>query len=246
MENNEISGRATEIETGAIPLSQGTVALNVPRNPIIESRGSASAAQWTLNELLSQWKLVDTIPINNSSSGEIWKFRHTWRNVYELHFRSFKLLFPIKSWKIQFLIQFRSNFQQVGMFTLAFTNIPLPLQSYLIGENSNKTDSRISEFSLLTQLPHTFIFMGEDHDVTAELDWNAPFSSSIDSFFYPFSKNSPMLDQENYHDDYDMGSLMLHVTHKMQTVADDNMSVRIWSRLSDLTYAGYNPSDDLL
>lgn len=244
--NTEISNRATELQTGAIPLEADTVTLSLPRKPIFDSKQSTVSNSWSLEELLSQPKLLKTIKITADTSGEIWRYKHNWRNVWIDHFRSLRKLFPIKSWTLNFIFQFRSNFQQVGMFNLYYTNIPDALQNYLIGDDG-RDDSNLSKFDHQCQLPHKFIMMGEDHDVHMPLEWNSPFASSIDPYDY-VPGSAQISDEEGKFEDYDMGTAVLTVPFKMETATgvDSNMSVRIWTYLTNVTYAGYKPYDQII
>lgn len=229
--------RAKEIDTGAIPLSMENIMLGLPQKPV-ENRSfsSAIAPQWTYEELQSQCKLVKTLAINTSTTGEIWSFKHTWRNVEQLHFRTLTNLFLLRSWKLNFIFEFRSNFQHVGLMNIVFNNMPLALHDYIPGKQ------HVDSFPLQVQLPHRLVSMGEDVNVHIGLNWLSPFIAAP-SKLYKTNEPANLL-----YDDYDMGTLKLYVPYPMEVATGvvENMSVRIWSYLSDVTYAGYNISDSII
>lgn len=204
----------------------------------IENRSfsSAIAPQWTYEELQSQCKLIKTIKITPDSSGEIWSFRNTWRNVEEIHFRTLTNLFLLRSWKLNFIFEFRSNFQQVGLMNIVFNNMPRALQDYIPGQQ------HVDSFPLQVQLPHRLVSMGEDVNVHIGLNWLSPFIAAPSKLYKTVTPDSLV------YDDYDMGTLKLYVPYPMEvaTGVTPNMSVRIWSYLTDVTYAGYNISDSII
>lgn len=234
--------RATEIDTGALPLSMDGVLFGLPKPVVRDSDvGSAVSQPWSYGDLVSQKKLLTTLRVTTDvkpGREPIWHFRNTWRNVYETHFRNLEELFMLKSWTLNFLFEFRSNFQQVGQFNLVYTNIPKPLQPYLVGDE-------FGSYLIQTQLPHQKIFMGEDTNTTVQLKWLSPFKSGI--YFDKYLTGIPS-DYSSVTDDYDMGTLYLYVPFPMQvaTNVDPSMTVRIWTYLSDVDYAGYRISDTIL
>lgn len=236
----ETSSRAKEIDHGTLVLPMENIILGLASKPgpRIDDQSSVSANPWSFSELVSQKKLIGTYTItpDTKSNEIIWQFQHSWKNVFDLHFRTLQNLFTYKSWTINFHFQFRSNFQQVGMATLAFLNLPKLAINYYINPQQD-----ITEPILWFQLPHRKIMMGEDQDVTVSLKWISPWKSSFDMASY--SGWHPAADET-----YDMGSLYLFAPFPMEvaTGVDPTMTVRIWSSLSDLDYSGYAPRDEVL
>ncbi|UXD80038.1 putative capsid protein [Linepithema humile polycipivirus 1] len=240
-----IKSRAKEIDDGLPPLPMENVLLGLPYKPNSEimDEGSAVSQKWSFAEVLAQKKLIADIPVNASTTGEIWRYRNTWSNVINQHFRNLKDLFLLKSWNLNFIIEFRSNFQQVGQFILAYSNCPQNLVEYLTLENDAKS------YQLQTQLPHRKIFMGEDQNVIVQLKWLSPHKSAIYSPLMNFNDKGVGPDNiPPIQDDYDMGFLTLSIPFQMEVapsvVAD--MNVRIWSYVTDLQYSGYAPNDAII
>lgn len=245
---NVNQSRATEIDTGATPLSMQNVLLGIPEKPQERVEKISSISQpWSFTDLVSQQKLLTTLRITTDTTKNtttpIWSFRNTWRNVFDLHFRSMKDLFTLKSWTLNFLFEFRSTFQQVGQFNVVYSNIPKPLIPYLVGRDA------FGSYLIQTQLSHRKVFMGEDSDLRVSLKWLSPFKSSFDfERYYPGDTAPQPMNSLPVVDDYDMGQLMLYVPFPMQVAAgvDNAMSVRIWTYLSDVDYAGYSIADNRL
>lgn len=243
---NIISSRAKEIDTGAIPLPMSNVILGLPYKPDpTTSRKQGSVAQsWTYGDLVSQKKLVADIIVNTNSKDELWTFNNTWDNVLNLHFQGteFRKLFGLKSWTINFMFEFRSNFQQLGQFVIFYANIPKVLETYHF--DIQKQTSAFKDYGIMTQLPHRKIPMGEDQDCIVSLKWLSPHTSSFGSDMYSWGA-TPSLDFSPW---YDMGMLKLSLPFPMQvaTGVDSTMTVRIWSWLSDFTTGAYHPQDSAL
>lgn len=238
--------RATEIDTGAIPLSMENVILALPQKPTENrSLGSVMANPWSYEDLTSQAKLIGTFQVTPSTSTTepIWTYRNTWLNVARTHFRTLNDLFIAKSWKLNFLLEFRSNFQQVGMFNIVHSNIPEALEDYLVDSSLYKS------FAAQCQLPHRFVFMGEDIQVHLSTTWLSPFLASSVGRYSQIIPDQLNSEPKNNFDDYDMGAFFLYAPFPMQVatgVSNPQMTVRIYSFLSELTYAGYNPNDNIL
>lgn len=252
-EKSEIRARATEIDTGALPLSLGSVPMmsSLSLDPSRPFHGNATAPQWNYSELLSQRKLVGTFPITTSSADGhvVWSFRHTFANVIEMHMRTLKNLFHLYSWKLHFSFQFRSNFQQVGQILIVQHHIPRNLFKFL-----TSYDRLEDSYQLCTMLPHVKVAMGEDVDVEAEMVWNAPVSGSF-GYANGYEMKSWSMGYGGYDDardieysSYDMGSIAVIVGKQMEVALSVNpqMTVRIWSYLSDLKYGAYCPEDHLV
>lgn len=244
IEKNEIDSRAKELDTGAIPLSMENVILGIPQK-FVEFRDLASviANDWSFKELISQKKLYKTITINGSStSGIIELFRNSWNEVIKYHFNTMKDVFLLKSWTLNYLFEVRSNFQQVGMMNLFYTNIPQILIPYIVNGN------RFASFQTQTQLPHRKVFFGEDSDILVSLKWLSPWKSSLPDYHY-FYSSADVPGNDKMYDDYDMGTLYLSVPYPMEVAAGvsaNKTTIRVWTFLSDLEYSGYNISDNVV
>lgn len=235
------TSRAKEIDTGAFPLQLSNVLLGLPYKPGSDlDESSASTRPWSWNELVSQKKLIANINITSATKQDepIWEFWNSWNNLIEnSHFKgNLGQLFTCKSWDLNFKFEFRSSFQQVGMSLINYSNCPRPLEGYFYQGKA------IHAFVTQTQLPHRMIQMGEDVDLDITLKWNAPWKTAFDSRFYSTSLNDYLVD------DYWMGVLRLYVPFKMHvaTGVDANMTVRIWSYLTNVKSGGYLPRDDIL
>nr|WPV63629.1 MAG: hypothetical protein [Wufeng shrew polycipivirus 5] len=239
IEQNTEKMRATEIDTGAALLSMENVMLGLPQK-LTESRSFSStvAQPWDYGELMSQRKLMATLNITPDTPTDkpLWFYTNSFQQVMSTHFRNLSDLFLVKSWTLNFLFEFRSNFQQVGLCNLVYTNLPQILQHYLLPKTSFDT------FTMQTQMPHRLVFMGEDQEINISLKWLSPFVSAPTAKFYQIHPTPAI------NDDYDMGTLFLTVPFPMEVAAgvDSTMTVRIWSHLSDVTYAGYSPTDKIL
>lgn len=240
---NEIDSRAKEIDTGAFPLSMENVLLGLPQKPTIAiEKLSVVSRPWSYSDLVSQKKLLTTLKVSKGETfnKSLWDFRNSWSNVRKTHFRNLDDIFLLKSWTINFLFEFRSSFQQVGLFNVVYSNIPRPLINYLVGE------AAFASFELQVQLPHRKVYMGEDMDLHVALKWVSPFSSCMSTAqYYPGQSSSQTGTRL---DDYDMGSLYLYCPCGMETSQGVNpdMTVRVWSYLTDVDYSGYNIDDDRL
>lgn len=245
--NSELS-RAKEIDTGAIPLQLSNVLLGLPYKPdptALES-SSATTRPWTYVDLAAQKKLIKDINVSTTSNGKIWDFNYTWENAMNTHFSgpSFRRLFGLKSFTINFQIEFRSNFQQVGQFVIFYSNLPKNLRNYHFGIGDNSKDP-YSNYQIQTQLPHTKVPMGEDLNVDVSLKWLSPHTSSFGTDLYSQDGRTDTSPTVPY---YDMGSLFLYVPFPMEVASgvNPNMSIRIWSWLTDLKTGAYVPDDQWL
>lgn len=245
--NSELS-RAKEIDTGAVPLQLSNVLLGLPYKPDPTARepSSATTRPWTYVELAAQKKLVQDINVSTTTSGKIWEFNYTWANALNMHFSgpSFRRLFGLKSFTINFQIEFRSNYQQVGQFVVFFSNLPKNLVNYHFGVETATTDP-FANYQVQTQLPHTKVPMGEDLNVDVSLKWLSPHTASFGPDLYSRDGGVDPNPTVPY---YDMGSLFIHVPFPMEIAAgvNPNLSVRIWSWLSDLQTGAYVPEDQWL
>nr|UXD80071.1 putative capsid protein [Myrmica scabrinodis virus 1] len=267
----ETTSRAKEIDHGTLPLTLENVMLGLPVKPGIQfdDRSSVNATKWTYDQLVSQKQLVQTISItpSTSSTTPVFAMRNGWKTIRDLHFRNLDNIFYFKSWKWHLTFEFRSNFQQVGMMTLSYVNLPADAYPYITGQNlsnieaepgiyktssktvSNYNPGELDTLSSIYQLPHTLIMMGEDQDVECCFNWLSPFKSSFtEPYNDPYHPADwPVFDDPS-EEEYDMGMIRLHVPVPMTlaTGVNPNLTVRIWSHLTDVDYAGYIPQDTLL
>nr|UMO75669.1 MAG: putative capsid protein 1 [Polycipiviridae sp.] len=249
---DKLVARATEIDSGATQLNLGTAPMfsNISLDPAAMIHGPAKAPAWSFAELVSQRKLMGTFPISTSTkfgSPAIWKYRHTFANVLNDHMREMKDLFHLYSWKLHFCLQFRTNYQQVGQIIVVQHHIPQNLFKYLTGVEDLKDDYR-----LMTMLPHVKVPMGEDMDVEVEMVWNAPVSASS-GYGKAYSYKSWNVDvgtpaRTIEHSGYDMGSVGVYIGQPMEVAANVNpqLTLRVWSWLTDVKYGAYTPTDDIL
>lgn len=242
---NTIQSRAKEIDDGIPPSPMENVLLGLPTKPNsdILDEGSATSRPWTFQEFIAQKKLLADIPVNANTTGKIFEFRNTWSNIVNLHFRSLKDLFILKSWNVDLLFEFRSNFQQVGQFLLSYSPCPKSAIEYLVGEEEFYT------YQMQTQLSHRKIFMGEDMNYTIKLKWLSPHKSSLYSQLLNTDDTVGETGELKFvPDDYDMGFITLSIPFQMQVATGvvSDMNVRVWSYLTDVQYAGYNPTDKIL
>nr|QWY81625.1 MAG: putative capsid protein [Polycipiviridae sp. XZN141292] len=237
-QKKEISSRAKEIDTGPIPLSMENVILGLPfkPGPVVDNLGSVLANSWNISEYVGQRKLRALIDVTTSSSNSepLWQYTHSWKNVVQDHFRKFSSVFSLWSWKLNFHFEFRSNFQQVGMLLVSYTNFPSETRRYFY------PDKVFNQFVVQTQFPHRMIMMGEDNDLLVGLTWLSPYKAAPSEQVY----SVPGGDAFN---DYDMGTIFLWAPFQMMLapgVTANSMTVRIWSYLTDVKYSGYSPDDD--
>nr|UMO75681.1 MAG: putative capsid protein 1 [Polycipiviridae sp.] len=237
--------RAKDIDTGAIPLPMSNVILGLPVKPdpsnVTEKSGVISPT-WTLQDLLSQKQLLTDININPNITGIVWEFTNSWRDVVSKVLRpNLASAFCLKSWTINFDFQFRSNFQQVGQFVIFYSNLPKLAYSYHFNLESIAASTHpYVNYIYQTQLPHRKIPMGENVDVPVSLKWVSPLKSSFGAPRFSVSGSEFGSDPL-----YDMGTLHLAVPWPMEvsTGVTQDMTVRIWVSLSDVTYSGYIPDD---
>lgn len=237
-QKNEIKSGAKEIDTGAIPLPLSNVLFGLPYkpDPATNSVLGVKADTWDYGKLISQKKLLATITINNETSGPLWNFWCTWGNVVNTHVgvRN-QNLFLMRHWDLNFLFEFRSNFQQVGQSIIYFSNCPAYAANFLRQD--------LDKYQNITQLPHVKVNMGEDIDVPVIVKWNSPLNGEIagDNVYQGPDENREAIG-------YDMGTLYLSVPWKMEIATNvwPEMTVRIWSWLSSTSYGGYNPTDDFI
>lgn len=272
----ESDSRAKEINQGTLPMSLQNVMLGLPMKPGIQfdNQSSVKATPWSYDQLVSQKQLLGVFNINTTTptSNPVFALRNSWENIRRLHFKSLDALFYFKSWKWKLKFEFRSNFQQVGMMTLSYVNCPSDALVYLQGFRQSDVGKepragrliRESEFpagqyitgpldtlQTIYQLPHTLIMMGEDQDVECTFNWLSPFKSSfsdrIENPWGPTVPEWPIWEDPSI-SSYDMGMIRLHVPVQM-TVSqgvNQNLTVRVYSELTDINYAGYVPQDNLV
>lgn len=264
--------RAKEIGHGTIPLSMTSTLLNIPSAPGtgFDNRASVNATKWAFEQLISQKQLMTTIniPLNGSATKPLFLFQNSWFNIYNLHFRNLLDLFFLKSWKWHLTFEFRSNFQEVGMMSLAYANVPMDAVPYLTGSAITYVDTLPSKndspgkngvpntlldnplFTLrsMNQLPHKHVMLGENQDVECTFEWLSPFKAAYKRMEV-HEPPSVYADLANPNDPfYDMGFIYLINTIPLTTASGvtPHASVRIWSHLTDVEYAGYCPSDDII
>lgn len=281
-QQNESDSRAKELDSGTLPLSMTNAILGLPTKPGLQrdSQNSVSATHWSYEQLAGQKKLLFTTTINTSTDTHtpVFTYHNTWRNIWKTHFNALNSIFMFKSWRLNFQFQFRSNFQQVGMMAISYSNYPTDAVPYLFGQpqiipfDNTTTDQNArlwtwtdgvgtSKFSdayetttldtlkAIYQLPHTLVFMGEDQDVPVSIEWVSPFKASMEDFDPNKKFNAEITDKTitTFNDDYDMGTIRLHVPFKMRvaTGVTDTLTIRVYSWLDRLEYSGYTPNDSL-
>lgn len=259
---NEEKSRAKEIDRGTLPLSMENVLLGLPTKPGInfDDRSSVSAIKWSFDQLVGQKQLLQTINITpaTSSTTPIVIIRHTWESILKRHFRNLRDLFFVKSWKWKLLFEFRSNFQQVGMISIIYCNCPMDALPFITGkpityidQKTYVTDHPLYKPDAFWQLPHTNVMMGEDQDVCCTLNWVSPFKGAFREIDYWGNR---VIGRGTYYAPpnpmgYDMGFIYVMVPVPMQVatgVSNNQLTMRIWSQLTDIEYAGYDPTDDII
>nr|UMO75675.1 MAG: putative capsid protein 1 [Polycipiviridae sp.] len=270
------SSRAKELDHGTIPLRMQNMILGIPTKPGVQfdNRESVNAIKWAYEQLVSQKQLLGTfqVPAKTDKNGTdpFFILQNSWSNIQKLHFRNLNDLFYVKSWKWHLTFEFRSNFQQVGMCTIAYVNAPVSSLPYLTGKRLVAVDNPLSKLDrpqigkpastvnlsheLFTlnaaiQLPHIHVMLGEKQDVCCTMNWVSPFKAS----YYDFDPNNPKFiygdpyPEENA-PEYDMGFIYLFAPFPMTMASgvDPNCTVRIWSHLTDVEYAGYCPDDNII
>lgn len=266
-QKNETNSRAKEIDHGTLPVPMTNAILGLPTKPgnQFDDRSSISATKWTYDQLAGQRNLIDTFSINKNTDAvkPVFVFPFTWKQINKTFFNSLAKLFYFKSFKLNFCFQFRSNFQQVGMMTISYSNYPFSAIPYIFGQKANTPytpittgngeemlypkimdryfTTELDSMKAIYQLPHTLVMMGEDQDVNVGINWLSPFKAGFDNV----DKSSAAA--YYYTNDYDMGNIRLHVPIKMNTAAgvSDVLTVRVYGWISDLEYSGYTPDDTL-
>lgn len=240
-----IEDRATQIQTGAVPIASENAQLSIPKADFMLTQTDHSfPSNWSFSELLSQRKKVGTFDITSSTSSgtKIWEFRHTFGNVVDLHFRNMKTLFRIWKWNLHFLFEFRSFYQQLGQALIVNHCIPQAVLHSLFPRNEKLESS----YSSMVQLPHRKIMLGEDVDVEATLVWNAPVEGTM---FYDgvFAYPKTIIPAQQL-TQYDMGSIFLTLPWPMEVAkgVQATMTVTIWSWLTDVRMSAYEPQDSIL
>lgn len=245
--------RATILESGARPLEESNLPLHIPRQPAlpIASKEQVRAQAWSFAELLGQEKLVKTIYTDGSTGKPEWTFHHTLQNVLDMHFGGYKSFFRLYSWKLHFRIQFRSVFQQVGQALVVQHCIPPTMLAWLLRGTTYNDDvpaELYKSYRLMTQLSHTKVPLGEDTEVECEMDWNIPMQGASDNLSYSYREDIGGKIEIARPTSVHMGSIFIMVPFKMEIAQNvtPQFSIRIWSRLSDITMAGYDPNDKFL
>nr|UMO75663.1 MAG: putative capsid protein 1 [Polycipiviridae sp.] len=267
----DTNSRAKEIDHGTVPVPMSNAILGMPTKPgnQFDDRSSIKAMKWTFDQLVGQKQLIDTITINKQTDTlkPAFLFRNSWNQINSRFFNNLASLFYLKSFKLNFGFQFRSNFQQVGMMALSYCNYPTDSIPYLFGDYQlpavlTKTavsnhaydwpaildiykTGMLDTMRAIYQLPHVFVMMGEDQDVPISINWVSPFKAGFHDNYE--TSNDATQRFEYFNNDYDMGMLRLHVPIKMSTAqgVTDTLTVRIYGWISDIEYSGYSPSDSL-
>lgn len=271
----ETRSRAKEFDHGTIPMQMANVMLGLPTKPgpSFDDRSSVSSTNWTFDQLVSQRVLLTTFNVGLQDGGfntpPMFILQNSWENIRKIHFRTLDPLFFLKSWKWHLTFQFRSNFQQVGLMAISYVNLPIDAYPYITRKPQAALESPLSQMELgnygrsviqeahpldspeaIYQLPHTLISMGEDQDVECTFNWLSPFKAAFD---YVNPDPNYLAYNDKYPEQnvaiYDMGNVRFHVLvpMTMATGASGNLlTVRVWSHLSDVEYAGYIPTDTLI
>lgn len=243
-QETQINDRATGIQSGATPLAETELPMHIPTQAdfMAMMRSPAQSKPWTYEQLLSQEKRVGKFSITTSTSQTIpvWTFQHTFDNVASLHFPNRKNDFKNYSWKLHFRLQFRSNWQQVGQIVVVQHNIPQNVFGYLTGQPTFLALN--NDYAIMTMLPHTKVAMGEDTDVEVEMPWNLPVAASYASMAN-YVQTAPIAGVPALLRSPDMGTVSIYAPWQMQVANGVNpqMTVEIWSYLTDLTLGGYDP-----
>lgn len=264
----EQDSRAKEIDHGTIPLSLSNVMLGLPVKSGIQfdDRSSVSSTPWAYEQLVSQKRLLTTLQISQTTPTDqpIFLLPNAWDIIRKLHFRNLDSIFFLKSWKWHLTFQLRSNFQQVGMVTISYVNLPLNAFSYYFARPAAQKTTDIfslqdlsvgavasydgpfpvDKLAAIYQLPHSLMMLGENQDLEVCMDWLSPFKSAFNPTEYG-SINAPNSEALGY----DMGHIRVHVPIPLTVatgVADNVATIRIWSHLTDVKYAGYDPTDSNL
>lgn len=243
---NQTTSFATINESGPFSLVESGLPLGITRQPTFGSHVSADLGNISYQQLISQEKLVGVVTISTSTKADepVWSFENTYLRVKELHFPK-QNLFRLTSWNLHFRFEFRSNFQQVGMALIYQHNYPHDAMSYMLGKSA---PTKLSA-KLAMQLPHLKVALGENFDAEAVMKWNLPFHAlSSDQ-----AKGGNYLWKIPEEDKYSaflrmepsMGSIHLAVPVQMQVSAGvtPEMTVRIWSWLTDVKFAAYQPDE---
>lgn len=275
-ETTSENSRAKEIDVGEDSLKMTNVILDLPSKPGLQfdNRESTNATKWAFEQLIGQKQYLTTIEIkagNEQGNKPYFILPNSWDTIVDLHFRKFKDLFFLRSWKWHLLFEVRSNFQQVGMISVVFVNCPVSAFPYVTGGpityvESNLTDitkagkkgipdpNLLSEHSIfnlasIVQLPHKHLMLGENHNLDVTLNWLSPFKSSFRNVV-PLIPANIYADSYPHHSttDYDMGFIYLNNPIPLQvgTGVDGTCTVRVYSQLTDIEYSGYCPTDDIL
>lgn len=267
---NTESSRAKEIDAGLIPLQMQNVILDMPSKPGIQfdNRESVNATKWAFEQLVSQKQYLTTftLPFQTKTPDKpLFIMPNSWKAITDIHFRQFTDLFFFKSWKWHLTFEIRSNFQQVGMISIAFVNCPVNAFPYITGSPLTYVDSSLTStitpglngipddtlrdhsiFNLhsIVQLPHKHVMLGENQQVNVTMNWLSPFKSA----FGQYSGSKP--DKQSNPNDpiYDMGFLFVTnpIPLNCAAGADANCTVRVWSQLTDVEYSGYCPTDSII
>lgn len=275
IESNEDRSRAKEIDKGTLPIKMQNVYLGMPVKPGIQfdDRSSVAATKWAFEQLVSQKQLLCTFNIaqNGSASKPYFLLANSWKNIVSLHFRNLQNLFFVKSWKWHLTFQFRSNFQDVGMASIVYSNCPLKAIPYITGSPIEQVDSLVSPIDkpgqngipsnlvnnahpmftleVANQLPHIHVMFGENQDIECTFNWLSPFKAAYPNIDYSYDTDWDQDPHPNPNDPgYDMGFVYLFTPVPLTnaTGITPNLTVRVWSHLTDVEYAGYVPTDGLI
>nr|AXA52575.1 putative capsid [Linepithema humile polycipivirus 2] len=248
VEKPTIDTRAFTQESGGTPLSLEALPMGLPGQFDImdQHHSNSSARQWQFSELLAQKKLIGSYSVSTDDTDGtvIYSFRHTFENVLNMHFKTLSSLFRLYSWTLHFRFEVRSNFQQVGQIIIGNHHIPRNVANLLTG--NTETSPPYSNYYFATMLPHQKVPLGEDTDIDVKMMWDAPVSAAsgtLKSYRYRVDDST---DYEYY--GYDMGTVYATVGQKMQVASGVNPSatVRVWSWLTDVKMAAYDPDDSTI
>nr|UMO75639.1 MAG: putative capsid protein 1 [Polycipiviridae sp.] len=275
--SQETNSRAKEIDHGTTPLPMENVMLNLPfkSGNQFDDRSSVSSIKWAYEQLVSQKQLLTTIniPVQGVKDTCIFYLPNSWETILKIHFRNLQDLFFLKSWKWHLTFELRSNFQQVGMISINYSNIPQDAIPYItsnwlspvdtpcymtspngkIGlpiKDAIKTPTHdLFNFATTQQFPHTLLMLGENQDVQCTLNWLTPYKSTFMNV-NPYPEESILSDSipEISNPYYDMGFVYVTIPVPM-TIApgvDPNCTLRVWSHLTDVEYSGYIPDDSII
>lgn len=208
---------------------------NMKLNPTLDC-GLMDASQWDFSQILGKKRYITTLNVTNASTGILYDFRNNPGTALAL-FPSPLLsdYFTFCRYNLVFELEVQSHFQHQGALIMnVFPYLASGVVMSHIGINPTIFSSASRQERTIA--PHDFITFGHDGNYKVVLPWTSNRN------MLPTTRQSPATLGRSLNDYY-LNHFQVTVFDPLQAVASavGTSSIRIWARMEDISYSGYNP-----